>query len=386
MAEIVSVHIFPVKSFFSVIFTKACVRLGNHGNPYREIANPRMKPRLAMNTQEVPRPRPAVMADVAALAQVSYQTVSRVLHDSPNVHRDTRERVLTAIRQLDYRPNLMAQALVTGHSRTLGVVSFDTTLYGPASTLLGIEQAAHGAGYAVSIASLQSLNRPSMLGAIDRLQGQGVEGIIVIAPQRSAVNALLHLSHRVPLVAVEAGPDESVPVVAVDQFAGAAAATRHLLDLGHRNVWHLAGPPDFLEAELRIAGWKATLKAAGIQPPPFIRGDWSARSGYEVGQRLIQQPEVTAVFVGNDQMALGLLRALHEAGRAIPKDISVVGFDDIPEAAYFTPPLTTIRQDFPEAGRRCLQLLVTLIEARENPANVMVDPELVVRGSTTSMR
>jgi DNA-binding LacI/PurR family transcriptional regulator len=309
-----------------------------------------------------------------------------VLHDSPNVHRDTRERVLTAIRQLDYRPNLMAQALVTGHSRTLGVVSFDTTLYGPASTLLGIEQAAHGAGYAVSIASLQSLNRPSMLGAIDRLQGQGVEGIIVIAPQRSAVNALLHLSHRVPLVAVEAGPDESVPVVAVDQFAGAAAATRHLLDLGHRNVWHLAGPPDFLEAELRIAGWKATLKAAGIQPPPFIRGDWSARSGYEVGQRLIQQPEVTAVFVGNDQMALGLLRALHEAGRAIPKDISVVGFDDIPEAAYFTPPLTTIRQDFPEAGRRCLQLLVTLIEARENPANVMVDPELVVRGSTTSMR
>jgi len=325
------------------------------------------------------------MADVARLAEVSYQTVSRVLHDSPNVRQDTRERVLAAIRQLDYRPNIMAQALVTGHSRTLGVVSFDTTLYGPASTLLGIEQAAHGAGYAVSIASLQSLNRQSMLGAIHRLQGQGVEGIIVIAPLKSAVLALGRLSPRVPLVAVEGGGDDSVPVVAVDQFAGAAAATRHLLDLGHRNVWHLAGPQDFAEAEQRIAGWKATLKAAGIQPPPFTRGDWSPRSGYEFGQRLLKSPEVTAVFAGNDQMALGLLRMLHEAGRDIPRDISIVGFDDIPEAAYFTPPLTTIRQDFAEAGRRCLRLLVTLIESGES-SSVMVAPELVVRASTTVCR
>jgi len=345
-----------------------------------------MKSRPEKKPLELPRNRPAVMTDVAKLAQVSYQTVSRVLHDSPNVHVDTRERVLTAIRQLDYRPNIMAQALVTGHSKTLGVVSFDTTLYGPASTLLGIEQAAHTAGYAVSIASLQSLNRASILGAVQRLQGQGVEGIIVIAPQKSAVNALLHLSHRVPLVAVEAGPDESVPVVSVDQFAGAAAATRHLLELGHRNVWHIAGPVNFLEAELRIAGWKATLKAAGIRPPAFSYGDWSARSGYEIGLQLAQIPEITAVFVGNDQMALGLLRSLHEAGRDIPKDISIVGFDDIPEAAYFTPPLTTVRQDFTEAGRRCLRLLVGLIETDEPCSNVMVAPELVVRNSSTICR
>ena len=185
---------------------------------------------------------------------------------------------------------------------------------------------------------------------------------------------------------MEAGPDETVPVVAVDQFAGAAAATRHLLDLGHRNVWHLAGPLDFQEAELRIAGWKATLKAAGIQPPAFIRGDWSARSGYEIGQRLIQRRDITAIFASNDQMALGLLRSLHEAGRNIPGDVSIVGFDDIPEAAYFTPPLTTIRQDFPEAGRRCLEMLVALIESREDTANVMVAPDLVVRGSTARFR
>ena len=339
-------------------------------------ANPQAK------SLELSRQRPAVMADVARLADVSYQTVSRVLHDSPNVRPVTRERVLAAIRQLDYRPNIMAQALVTGHSRTLGVVSFDTTLYGPASTLLGIEQAAHGAGYAVSIASLQSLNRPSMLGAINRLQGQGVEGIIVVAPLKSAVVALGHLSSRVPMVAVEGGGEDSMPVVAVDQYAGAMSATRHLLDLGHRNVWHLAGPPDFAEAELRITGWKAALRAAGITPPAYARGDWSPRSGYEIGQRLVRNPEITAVFAANDQMALGLLRLLHEAGREIPRDISIVGFDDIPEAAYFTPPLTTIRQDFAEAGRRCLRLLVSLIESGESSASVRVAPELVVRGSS----
>jgi len=177
-----------------------------------------------------------------------------------------------------------------------------------------------------------------------------------------------------------------MPVVAVDQFAGAAAATRHLLELGHRNVWHVAGPVDFSEAEQRIAGWKATLKAAGIQPPPYIRGDWSARSGYEVGQKLARNPEITAVFAANDQMALGLLRLLHEEGRDIPREISIVGFDDIPEAAYFTPPLTTIRQDFAEAGRRCLRLLVSLIESGESSSSVMVAPELVVRGSTTVCR
>jgi len=326
------------------------------------------------------------MADVAELAGVSYQTVSRVLHDSPNVRKETRERVIAAIRRLDYSPNSMAQALVTGRSKTLGVVSFDTTLYGPASTLLGIEQAAHGAGYAITIGSLQSFNRASVLGAVQRLQGQGAEGIIVIAPQRSAVDALLHVTPRVPLVAVEAGPDDSVPVVAVDQFAGAAAATRHLLELGHRNVWHIAGPPDFLEAEQRIAGWKATLKAAGIQPPALLRGDWSARSGYYAAQRLIQIPQVTAVFVGNDQMALGLLRLLHETGRAVPGEISLVGFDDIPEAAYFTPPLTTVRQDFAEVGRRCLHLLVSQIESGEAPASIMVPPELVVRNSTTARK
>jgi DNA-binding LacI/PurR family transcriptional regulator len=328
------------------------------------------------------RRKVAVMADVAQLAGVSYQTVSRVLHDSPNVHDETRERVLAAIRQLDYRPNSMARALVTGRSKTLGVVSFDTALYGPASTLFGIQQAAHDAGYAVSISSLRSINRDTVLSAIQQLRDQGVDGVAVIAPLRAGVDALRHVRPDFAVVAVEAGPDASIPVATVDQRAGAAAATEHLLNLGHKTVWHLAGPIDWKEAEDRIDGWKSALKAAGARMPALIRGDWTARSGYEAAQSLLQIEELTAVLVGNDQMALGLLRRLHEAGRKVPADLSVVGFDDIPEAAYFTPPLTTVRQDFAELGRRCLHTLLGRIAGNMEPIRVVVAPELVVRGST----
>ncbi|WP_224364696.1 LacI family DNA-binding transcriptional regulator [Hyalangium versicolor] len=325
------------------------------------------------------------MADVAKLARVSHQTVSRVLHDSPNVRGDTRKRVLEAIRQLDYRPNPVAQALVTGRSMAIGVVSFDTALFGPASTLLGIEEAAHDAGYAVSIASLRSLNRTSVLDAVQRLRDQGVDGVVVIAPQKAAVEALRRLPPGVPLVAVEAGPSNSVPVVAVDQLGGAMAATRHLLDLGHRTVWHLAGPADWIEAEQRIAGWRAALKEARAAAPPLLRGDWSARSGYELGRQLVQMPDVTAVFVANDQMALGLLRLLNEVGRETPRQISLVGFDDIPEAAYFTPPLTTVRQDFAEVGRRCIHHLLEQIEgSSQTQEHVVVPTQLILRQSTAA--
>jgi len=331
------------------------------------------------------RGRPAVMADVARLAGVSYQTVWRVLHESPHVHPQTRAGVQDAIQALGYRPNSLARALATGRSWMLGVVSVDTTLFGPASTLLGIEQAAHDAGYAVSIASLRSLDRASVLEAVQRLRDQGAVGVVVIAPQRSASDALRHLPGGAPVVAVEAGPDPSVPVVAVDQFAGAQLATRHLLDLGHRTVWHVAGPADWPEAAERARGWRAALKAAGARAPPLLRGDWSARSGYLLGERLVREPGATAVFVANDQMALGLLRRLHEVGRRTPGELSLVGFDDIPEAAYFTPPLTTVRQDFAELGRRCLRVLLEQVEGTAQgraPSRVVVPAELVVREST----
>jgi DNA-binding LacI/PurR family transcriptional regulator len=338
---------------------------------------------MSAGSEEIPRKRRPVMSDVARLAGVSHQTVSRVINDSRHVRAETRQRVETAMRQLDYRPNSVARALVTGRSKTLGVVSFDTTLYGPASTLYGIERAAHDAGYFITIASLERLDRPAVLEAIDRLRMQGVDGILVIAPQEGGSRALLQAPGGVPLVALEAGPHDVVPLASVDQFAGAWLATDHLLRLGHRTVWHLAGPAGWPEAADRVRGWRDALESAGAPQPPVLEGDWSARSGHELALRLVDDPDVTAIFVANDQMALGALRALHESGRRIPQDVSVVGFDDIPEAPYFTPPLTTVRQDFDEMGRRGLRLLLDTIAAPGGPpAHHEVVPELVVRASS----
>jgi DNA-binding LacI/PurR family transcriptional regulator len=324
------------------------------------------------------------MSDVGRLAGVSHQTVSRVINGSRQVRPETRRRVLEAMRELGYRPNLTARALATGRTWTLGVVSFDTTLYGPASTLVGIERAAHEAGYFTVVASMKALTRGSVADAVDHLRLQGVDGILVIAPLQDAAEALLHTAVDLPLVAVEAGPENAVPVVEVDQVAGAEKATRHLLDLGHRTVWHIAGPPEFLESRRRLEAWHRTVESAGAQPRQPLIGDWSARSGYDLGRHLARDPEVTAIFVANDQMALGLLRALHEAGRAIPRDVSVVGFDDIPEAPYFSPPLTTVRQDFDELGSRSLRVLLKMIDTGETgPPAPRVEPELVVRDSTS---
>lgn len=212
------------------------------------------------------------MADVARVAGVSHQTVSRVLNDHPNVRPDTRERVLAAIRELDYRPNSAARALVTRRSQTLGVVSFGGALYGPASTLDGIEQAARNAGYFVSVATLRSLDGRSMQEAVDRLLDQGVEGVVVIAPQVSAVGALAKVSAGVPIVAVGPSSQARVPIVAVDNRAGAEAATRHLLDLGHPTVHHVAGPASWLDSQARRTGWQDALEDAGASVPEPLAG------------------------------------------------------------------------------------------------------------------
>ncbi|GAA3233090.1 LacI family DNA-binding transcriptional regulator [Dactylosporangium siamense] len=326
------------------------------------------------------------MDDVARLAGVSHQTVSRVLNEHVRVAPETRARVLAAIHTLDYRPNTLARALVTGRSGALGVVSFDTTLYGPASTLQGIERAAHEAGYFLSIATTRESSERSLSDAIERLRRQSVEGIVVITPEASAVRALQRLPD-LPIVAVEGMPDVAAPIVTVDQVAGAAAATRHLLDLGHPTVWHISGPPDWFEARGRERGWRTALREAGVPVNPPLVGDWSARSGYLHGRVIAQVPHLSAVFAANDQMALGLLRALREAGRDVPGDVSVIGFDDIPEATFFAPPLTTVRQDFAEVGRRSLGLLLAQLDGAPRQAQAVVVPvELVVRDSTAPRR
>ncbi len=328
--------------------------------------------------------RTPVMSDVGRLAGVSHQTVSRVINGSPKVRPETRQRVLAAMDELGYRPNSVARALATGRTNMLGVVGFDTTLYGPASVLFGIERAAHEEGYLMVVASLKALNPASVTGAIDRLRLRGVDGILVIAPDLESANALRDARTDLPLVAAEAGPADVMSVVSVDQYAGAVSATRHLLDLGHETVWHISGPADWLESAERVAGWRATLEDAGATPPEFLIGDWSARSGYDLGRRLSKDPAVTAIFAANDQMALGVLRAMWEAGREVPGDVSVVGFDDIPESPYFNPPLTTVRQDFIEVGSRSLRALIRAIDTGARAETwARIPTQLIVRESTS---
>jgi DNA-binding LacI/PurR family transcriptional regulator len=211
-----------------------------------------------------------------------------------------------------------------------------------------------------------------------------VDGIIVIAPKTSAVAALSHIPPGVPLVAVGCGTRAPLTSVAVDNAAGAELATRYLLDLGHRTVHHVAGPSSWLDAQERVTGWRRGLRAARAPEPELMAGDWSSASGYQIGHQIAAERSVTAVLCGNDHMALGLLRALAERGRRVPADISVVGYDDIPESAFFLPPLTTVRQDFGELGRRALDLLVEMINGKGTPGTVLrIPPHLVARSSAS---
>ena len=326
--------------------------------------------------------RQASLTDVAELAGVSHMTVSRVINGTGPVRPETRARVEAAIRELDYRPNSAARTLATGKSETVGVVALDSTLYGPASMLYGIEHAAREAGYAITISSVGRPQPQSISDAVENLRRQAVEGILVIAPHVSAGRALDFTPRDVPLVAVGAAESAPVPVVTVDQYDGARRATEHLLALGHKTVWHVAGPADWLEARAREQGWRETLESHGIEPPPVLRGDWSPRSGYDAGRNLAAERGMTAVFVANDQMALGMLRAFTEAGITVPRDVHVVGFDDVPEAAYFSPPLTTVRQDFIEVGRQAFELLLLRLRDEDRGARHLITPELVVREST----
>jgi DNA-binding LacI/PurR family transcriptional regulator len=330
--------------------------------------------------------RRPVMADVARLAGVSHQTVSRVLNEHPSVSDETRRRVETAIVQLGYRRNTAARALVTRRTSTLGVISVDTSQYGPAHTIFGIEEAARRAGYFINFASLREINRQAMRAALDHLTDASVDGIVVIAPVRAAVEAVHGQSLDVPLVMVETSDRTDDLTVVVDQVAGARMATRHLLDLGHLTVLHVRGPETWVEADARARGWLAELAQARAVIPDVLTGDWSAASGYAAGLEIARRRDVTAVFAANDQMSLGIMRALYEAGRSVPADISIVGFDDMPEAEYFHVPLTTVRQDFAEVGGRCIERLLALIDGRTAPMRTAIQPELIVRASSGPVR
>ncbi|MGS2648226.1 substrate-binding domain-containing protein [Streptosporangium sp. LJ11] len=328
------------------------------------------------------RIRPAVLRDVAALAGVSAMTVSRTLNAPERVRPDTRARVLAAVKRLGYRPNQAARRLATGRSGVLGVVGFDITLHGPSATLYAIERAARRHGYAISIACLDSADLGSIGEGVRGLRSQEVDGVIVVVPHEAAAGVVRDLHPGLALVAVDAGTGMPVPVVMTDQAGGAATATGHLLDLGHETVWHISGPAGWTATRERVQGWRSALEAAGRPVPEVLSGDWSPQSGHRLGRRLAECPHVTAIFVANDQMALGVLRALREAGRRVPEDVSVAGFDDVPETGYLRPSLTTVRQDFRALGDHAFRLLLQRMEGEIGKTVEVIGTELVVREST----
>ncbi len=326
-------------------------------------------------------PRRAVMADVAGRAGVSVMTVSRVLNGFPGVADETRLRVEEAVAALGYHANTAARVLAGGRSRTLGVMAVETEQFGPSHMLFGIEAAAREAGHLLSFVTL-SRSGNDMAATLERLRASHVQGVIVVAPVRRVVEAVTRLEGDMPLVVVGGPPGLGAPTVAIDQFEGARIATRHLLDLGHRTVHHVSGPQSWIDATARMRGWSDALRTRPAPRGVSVAGDWGAGKGYAAGSRLAGDPDVTAIFAANDQTALGVIRGLHDAGRRVPEDVSVVGFDDTPESGYFLPPLTTIRQDFGEVGRRCVQLLLALADGEPVERHVVVPPELVVRAST----
>ncbi len=341
-----------------------------------------MKPGLngARAASRTPR-----MVDVARLAGVSHQTVSRVLNSSTAVGPELSLRVQEAIRLLGYKRNPAARALASRRSMNLGVISFGISLHGPSLALFGIADAARQVGYTTSLVMLEDFERETIRAAFDHLEEVSVDGVAVIAPVKGALEIIRGYAGVLPLVGFEPGILDRPTSISLDEVLGARLATRHLLDLGHKTVFHISGPRDWLGAGARIQGWQQELAASRRVAHEVIEADgWSAASGYRAAQQLAARAEVTAIFVANDQMSLGVLRALREAGRRAPEDVSVVGFDDVPEASYFQPGLTSVWLDFDAVGRASAARLLSMIGGRPTEPFLLPPPRLMVRESSAA--
>ncbi|WP_029150257.1 LacI family DNA-binding transcriptional regulator [Microbacterium indicum] len=326
------------------------------------------------------------MADVAARASVSSQTVSRVANGTGTVVDATRDRVIRAMDELGYRPNSAARALKLGSFRTIGVLSRTLSTIGDVRTIEAISSSAAAEGYATTLIPVHAAAPGDVDRVFSRLQELAVDALILNLESPALTHAASLLPPGVPVVYMDPEAPGARVVVDTDQNAGGATATRHLLELGHETVWHIAGPAESRPGGRREAGWRATLEAAGRAVPEVLRGDWSVESGYLAGREIAGRDDVTAVFCSNDQMALGMYRALTEAGRWVPGDVSVVGFDDTEDARGYAPPLTSMHQDFDDVGSRCVASALALVRGDGVPPLSVVEPEIVVRSSTAPPR
>jgi DNA-binding LacI/PurR family transcriptional regulator len=316
------------------------------------------------------------MADVAARAGVSGQTVSRVVNGSPRVEASTRARVEAAMAEIGYRPNRAARALRTGRTQTIGLI---VSTFGAAENSRMLEAVAESSaarGYALAVVTI---GRESMRRAFERLEDQAVDGVVVLNEASPSLQDVVP-PRGMRVIGVDAAPMRGMTALETDHLGGARAATEYLLELGHSTVWHLGGPAGSHTARAREDGWRGALHAAGLADPPVVRGEWTASSGYAAARELL---DATAIFCANDQMALGVLRGLAEAGRRVPEDVSVIGFDDLDDASQYQPPLTTVRQYFDVLAERAVAALVAEIEdGTPMPERIVVPAILAVRAST----
>ena len=339
------------------------------------------------------RRREPSLEDVARAAGVSGQTVSRVVNAKGYVGAATRAKVEAAMAELGYRPNSAARALRSGRFRAIGVIMFTLAPYGNHRTLDAIAVRAAQAGYALTLIPVDPGNLSTVSGAFHRLAEHAVDGIIILIEAHQLDGSEIEIPPGLPIVVIDSNQRFSHPFVDNDQALGARQATDHLLDLGHDTVWHVAGPESSYAATRRREAWKAALEERGRPVPDALAGDWSAEAGYAAGRELAARDDVTAVFAANDSMAIGVLHALHEAGRRVPEDVSVVGFDDVADAGHVWPPLTTIRQRFEDVGALAVDALIAELEGPAGGGSdaasgdpQLIPTELVVRASTAAPR
>ena len=331
--------------------------------------------------------------DVAQAAGVSTQTVSRVMNKFSYVSGETRQRVETVVEQLGYRPSTLARSLSQQRSYTLGVVTFGLKYIGPSRTLNGVADKADELGYMLLMKELDNFNTNRIDDVIDSLLARQVDGIVWVAPEIGDNHAWVEERMQeipVPVLFLAMQPRNGIHSVATDNFQGAVMAIQHLLDCGRKKIGHISGPLSWWEADERKRGWRETLDSAGFDTSEkcCAEGNWSSASGEQAFIQLLGSfPEMDAVFVANDQMALSVLRETLRRGINVPEQLAVIGFDNIPESAYFYPSLTTISQDLQLLGEQAVQSIVEMIQARQENKSVVeqsrfIQPNLIVRESS----
>ncbi|WP_395244625.1 LacI family DNA-binding transcriptional regulator [Agromyces sp. MMS24-K17] len=327
--------------------------------------------------------RTSTIADVAARAGVSVPTVSRVLTGAARVSPAKRELVEAAIAELNFRPSAAARTLASRRSQVVAIIAGDTSRYGYAETIRGVEESARAEGYTVMITVVESADDDEVDRAITATLTQAIAGVVVLKFDPPGVAALKRLPPDLPVVALSGVRDVGVPQAVLDETRAAEELTAFLLGLGHRTVHHVRIPPSRRE-DGRTTGWRRALRKADAPIPELHDADWRPQSGLAIGRELAADDSVTAVFCGNDEIAMGVIRGLVDSGLRVPEDVSVVGFDDHPLAEMWSPPLTTVSQDFAGMGRRGFQLLLDVLTETGDRRYSSERPTLVIRSSAAA--